>query len=511
MAEKRKKLNRKKELLFGAFIFLPVLMFGHFTFDQKCQEAYRSVLSLQFTQARNTLSIIKKDEPSNLVRVYLENYIDFLTVFISEEPTAFEKFRIAQAARMQVIENGDRSSAWYNYSLGNMQLQWALARLKFGEFKSAIIDLTQAYRYLDENNKRYPAFLPDKTGLGLIHIMAGLVPDNYSWILKILGIEGDIEQGLSEIAEVSFYSGPDEVNRMFKVEALFYLAYINANLGKDKNTTISMIRKFDADHAAFPDSANPLLIYVRASIFLKSGMNDEASESLSRYHYNDGDQPFYYLDYLNGQVCLNRLDPCAAGYYIRFLSEHKGRNYIKSAYQKLAWTFLLDGELVKYKEYINSALVKGDAINDVDRQAFREARTKEIPNVSLLRARLLFDGGYYSRALDELLNRKTMDYIHNKKDLVEYNYRLGRIYQESGNTGKALVYYSQAIHTGMDQPWYFAANSALQEGMIYEEMQDFINAEKYYRLVLSMNFEEYKTSLCQKAKAGLKRLKKKPG
>ena len=94
---------------------------------------------------------------------------------------------------------------------------------------------------------------------------------------------------------------------------------------------------------------------------------------------------------------------------------------------------------------------------------------------------------------------------------MEYNYRMGRIYQESGNNDKALVYFSQAIHTGINQPWYFAANAALQEGMIYEEMQDFINAEKYYRLVLSMNFEEYKTSLCQKAKAGLHRLKKTPG
>jgi tetratricopeptide (TPR) repeat protein len=144
-----------------------------------------------------------------------------------------------------------------------------------------------------------------------------------------------------------------------------------------------------------------------------------------------------------------------------------------------------------------------------DKQALREATSNQLPNVALLRARLLFDGGYYDRALHELLDRNLKKIIQSSKDIPEYHYRLGRIYQEKGEDEKALSYFDKAIGEGKRLPYYLAANAALQSGLIYEEKKDLANAEKYFRLCLEMDYPDYKTSIDLKARAGLQRLNKK--
>lgn len=245
-----------------------------------------------------------------------------------------------------------------------------------------------------------------------------------------------------------------------------------------------------------------------ASILMKNGYNDKAIELLST-HPNTRDRfPIHYLDYMMGLAKQNRLDPDADDYFLSFLNSFHGLNYIKSAYQKLAWTYLMRGNYQKYNENINLVINHGTAVVDEDRQALLEARKKEAPNITLLKARFLFDGGYYDRALHELLDRSLKEFINTKKDLLEYTYRMGRIYHETGNFPKAFQYYKQTIKLGSGQPYYFAANAALQMGIINENAGNNREAEKYYKLCLSMHYEEYKNSLSQKAKAGLKRVQR---
>ena len=56
---------------------------------------------------------------------------------------------------------------------------------------------------------------------------------------------------------------------------------------------------------------------------------------------------------------------------------------------------------------------------------------------------------------------------------------------------------------------YFAANAALHLGIIYENEDNLKEAEKYFRLCRSLDFDEYETGIKQKAKAGLNRLDEK--
>ncbi len=502
-----KILSRKHVFVFNVLLFFPLFLFSQFDFNNNCKEAYRSILSLHFAEAEKLLNVEKSTHPSNLIPVYLENYIDFFTVFIGEDPLSFENFRNAQEIRYALLKKGDMDSPYYRYCIGNIRIQFAICRMKFGEYGSAVLDFSRANRDLKENARLHPDFILQNSGVGLIHVLAGIIPDNYSWILRVLGLEGSVQKGLDEIAHMAEYMGNNETYQLFRTESLFYLAFLDAVLGRDAKDALLIEQKFEDQKMIFPGPKNPLLIFIRASILSKAGKTDEAIQFLQEYHTDSEEFPFYYLDYLMGLNKLNRLDPDADRYFIRFLKNFRGQNYIKSGYQKLAWTFLLKGNVRKYEEYINKALTHGALIVDNDIQANREAKSKEQPNVILLKARLLSDGGYTDRAINVLLDQSLKSFIKTPKDLLEYNYRLGRIYQQSGNYQEALKYFRITMRDGSGQCWYFAENAALQSGIIFEQNKDYKNAAQYYRLCLSMKNTEYKNSLDQKARLGLKRIK----
>ena len=122
-----------------------------------------------------------------------------------------------------------------------------------------------------------------------------------------------------------------------------------------------------------------------------------------------------------------------------------------------------------------------------------------------MRARLFFDGGYYSKALKEIVGRKISDFKH-FHDQLEITYRLGRIMQMEGQTDKAVEYYRSTLKNGASSSYHFAANSSLMLGNIAEKKKDFIGASEYYKKCLSLSYDRYKNSIDQKAKAGLERI-----
>ncbi|HPK05374.1 MAG TPA: hypothetical protein PK908_05710, partial [Bacteroidales bacterium] len=62
---------------------------------------------------------------------------------------------------------------------------------------------------------------------------------------------------------------------------------------------------------------------------------------------------------------------------------------------------------------------------------------------------------------------------------------------------------------GKDLPYFYAGNSALQLGLLYEAMKQPEKALHYYNVCLKLRFNEYQTSIHQKAKAGINRISEK--
>ncbi|MEL6866689.1 MAG: tetratricopeptide repeat protein [Bacteroidota bacterium] len=496
-------LSWSKAFLFFLLTSLPLYSAqaeGYFAYSPAAQSAYLDVLALRFDQAQQKIDQLHQREPDNLVVYHIENYIDLFRILINEEEEEFERLVIRKDRRLAAVKKGDSDSPYYAYIQAEIKLQWALARLKFDQYFTAFGEVRSAYKLLTKNQKRFPDFLPNKKSLGILHAMIGTVPDNYRWGLKLLGgMEGSIEQGRKGVEEVLHYAQREAF--LFEEETAVLYAMLLLHLKNQGEEAWLMIQS-----AELNPLESPLACFVLANVAMHTGRNDEAIRLLEQRPTAKDQHPFYYLDYMLGLAKLYRLDEDARPHFEHYLQQFNGRNYIKEAHQKIAWYELLQGNTLAYEEWIKACLKEGCSSVGGDKQALNEARNGRSPHPELLRARLLFDGGYYQRAYD-LLSKLSVDQFRSKRLQIEYYYRLGRVCHYLPQHKLALEYYTKTIQLGRYHKAYFACNAALKMGLLLEQKGRIKQAQQYYESCLAMRPEEYASGLHQQAKAGLNRLR----
>ncbi|MEI7983430.1 MAG: hypothetical protein WCI71_17400, partial [Bacteroidota bacterium] len=272
--QRRNAPTIRMALVIGAFFLLTSSARSQFSFDDHCREAYRKIFSLQFKEASKILELEKQQDTANLFPVYLENYIDFLTLYIGEEKPVFNRLITNKSDRINQLEKGLKDSPYYNYCLAEIYLQWAFVRLKFGDYTQAAFDIRKAHALFSENETLFPDFLPNNTGLGIIHIMMGIIPDNYKWIKDFMGLDGSIGQGLAEFHKVVDYSGTDKSVLLLKLEASFYLAMMASNLQRNRQDAISMLDELEKQARNEQLQFSPLIIFAKSNILIKNGQTE---------------------------------------------------------------------------------------------------------------------------------------------------------------------------------------------------------------------------------------------
>ncbi len=471
-----------------------------FEFTDDATKAYKSATSLHFQEASLLLSRMKSQDKENLIAYHIENYIDFLSLYLNQNPQEYKKLKANKEERIAKIKAGNPHSPYYLFVQADIRLQWALVALRFGEYVNAFQEISRAHKLLQKNQQKFPDFILNKKDLGILHALVGTIPDNYKWGAKLLGgLKGTIAQGRQEIEQVLQYA--HRTDFLFEEETLVLYAFILLDIENKGEKAWKAIQS-----ATWQPTENAMHCFILSTIAMRTGRNDQAIALLESRPKGQGFMPFPMLDWLLGIAKLRRLDQDAGQYLSAFVQHFKGENGIKEAYQKLAWHALLQGDKKSYSLYMKSLLNQGKAETGADKNALQEAKSGLIPDASLLKARLLFDGGYFQKAYQQLQGKTAADFSSAQNQL-EYLYRMGRILHGLKRHKEAITYYDKAIEQGRYKPSFYACNAALQTGLIYETLEQIPEARKYYTLCLEINPAEYKSELHQKAKAGISRLK----
>lgn len=473
---------------------------SYYEITPPAREAYELVTSLRFAEAQTAIERLKLSDPGNLIAYHLDNYMDCLAVYISEDEAAFARLKRKKSERIGLLQQCNPQSPYYRYAQADTRLQWAMAHLKFGEYLNAFTEVSKAHKLLRKNEELYPDFLPNQKDMALLHAIAGVIPDNFKWGMKLLaGLEGSIAQGRREMEAVLQQARSTDF--LFETETRVLYAFLLLHLANDGEAAWNAVGAGQLQPAS-----NPVHCFITANIAMRTGRNDKAIALLEKCPRGSRYLPLPFIDQMLGMAKLRRLDPDADKYLLLFIRQHKGRNFIKEAYQKLAWHALIQGNEKAYRQYMEYCISRGHTTSGSDRSALREARSGEMPNTALLQARLLFDGGYYRQAL-ELLRKRPPNSFANDRHRVEYAYRMGRIYHNLQQLDEALLYYRSALRQGSTQGYFFACNACLQIGLIHEQRNQRSQAREYFQRCLSLVSDEYETELHQKAKAGLNRIK----
>lgn len=476
---------------------------SHYTWTPELRQAYEAAISLRFAKSEGLLKQIKKDDPENLLILHVENYLDFFRVYINEDYEEFEKLERNKDKRLREIEkHGEEESPWHLFLQADIRLHWALARLKFEEYATSFLETNKAFKLLTENDEKFPDFMPNKKDLGILHAMVGTIPDNYKWAVETFtSLDGTIEQGREELKAVIEHAQRND-DFIYEKEIYVYYAYLMLHLGNDSEEAWRIIQT-----SGLSPSTDPMACFILANVAMRTDRGDDAIRILEGRPKGEEFHPFHYLDYMTGLVKLQNLDNDAEAYLLFFVQHFEGKNFIKDAYQKLAWSRLINGDQKGYINYMENCKSRGYTIVGSDKSAHEEARRGEVPAVVLLKARLLFDGGRFQRAY-ELLSDQKLGNFSSTKNQLEYAYRLGRVTHKLGKWEEALELYDRTIEKGKSEPWYFACRAALEKGHIYESLNQPEKAAQAFETCIDIDPDEHKTGLHQQAKAGLSRLKK---
>jgi len=488
-----------KYTLVSVLLILPGSVYANFDFNANCLKAYRLIFELKLTSARQLISSEKRVHPKNAIVPLLENYVDYFYLITSESKADFDRLSAEKSSRIDQIEEEDKNSPYYLYAQAEINLQWALLRSRYGEFFTAAREIKKANSQLQENNKKYPGFHLNAKGLGLINIFLGNLPDGVlKTALSAFGIKGDVQKGLKMLDQLA-QNLPKSSYEPFYEEVVFYYAFVLSDVVHAEDAYIKTMK-----YTARIADSSLLKAYLQAYVCARNGHNEEAIGILNDRPTGDLYQPFPYLELLMGTAKLNKMDYSAEINFKRFSQLNKGVNYIKDVNLHLAWVALLTGDTGAYRGYITKVQRTGYTYGERDKQAMNEA-TASAPYVPLLKARLLFDGGYYTKAL-HLLSAERPALYPSVKDKAEYYYRSGRINDALGNDNDALQDYQQAINYGKNLKYYYAATAALNMGKIYAVKNNSVNAKKCFSIAINMKNHEYENSIEAQAKEGLRKL-----
>ena len=459
-----------------------------------CRRAYAEVLKLRLHTARQLL----QPEPAGPGPLLMADCADFAELMIGQDAGRYPTAAAAQEARLEAL-NQQPASALRDYARAEIRLHLGLAQLVFRHEVVGALNLRQAFHQMQAVVQRYPAFLPARKTLGLCQFATGSLPEGYHWLLRLLGLGGDVEAGLKNLALAA------EQPHDFQTESQIYLALIRESYYKQPTEAGQLVAKLRSQQ---PDN----LLFAFLGISLQKRLH-HGDAALAAYRSSPGGPaylPVPYLHHMAADLLLYQGEYVAAEREnLLFLAEYKGEHYRKDAAFKLYLAAWLGGQpaavVARYREQINQA---GPTEVEEDKYAQQYYHNALALNPILTRARLQTDGGYGRAALATLHGFQPTPTTP-RRDLIEEPYRRARAYQDLGRNDSARLAFERTLAVaGPAAPhYYFAPQAALQLGYLAQKAGQKALARAYFEQALRYPAHEYKNSTDAKAALALRALR----
>ncbi|MCC6817050.1 MAG: tetratricopeptide repeat protein [Saprospiraceae bacterium] len=466
----------------------------HCTFNSEINEVYFKIINLDLKEARQLINS-KPESRNNLAYLLLEDYIDFYQLFIYEDPMDYSVLISNKQKRLNLIKKSNLQEKWSLFLQSEILLHWSLIHLKNGENFLAYQCVRKAYDNLTTCKKKFPEFPYYKKSLGILHTLIGTIPNEFEWISELLGFSGSLIEGKKELQE--FFAFCNKENPFFIPETVAAYSFIISYLDNQAQTGYEFWRK-----NMIKEKSSMLHRFIEIKLLLKAEKSGDALILLEAMKEEEKVRMPYFF-FISGLLKLESLEAASEVDFKKYLAMFKGRSYIKECYQKLAWISLIKGSTQGYYLNIDKCL-KGKALTEEDRLAEKEARLKKIPDLKLLKARLLFDGSHFKRAY-HLLSNSTENY-YNTENYPEFCYRMGRICQNLGNYGESISYFNDVIASDPNHKNYMSSFSLLNKAYILEKNGEKSAACQIFYEILDKKPDQFRKSLHQKAKSGIQRL-----
>ncbi len=452
--------------------------------DTRHKEAFSALLDLDYTSAAET---IHRQKNKSAFDYYYLSLISAIELMIEQDRSKVEEFFTQSTAYLKELKTLKEENALVVKA--EIEFHQAMVyALNEQEFYAAY-SFRQSFLSAKQVLNKFPDNKYILKTAGIHQLLLGSSPEKYDWILNILGMNGDVKTGLDLLSRASKLPAPysDEV-------AIWNGLLSTYVLQKSKHAAETMVKLNSELNGA------KLISFLAGVLSIKNSDSEKAIALLSNKKLP------VIVSYHLAEALLHKGEFMEAEqHYIRYIDQTKSPNLIKDSYFKSGMCMLFIQDSTKAKSYFDLAKSNGSISVEADKYASKTLENINSINIQLQKARYFTDGGYYKLA-EQTLDKLNDKDLPTRQEQVEYYYRKGRISHKSQRLNEAIIFYKQVIDQAGQEPWYFAPNSALNLGYIFEEKGDAESAIKYFKLSLSYKKHEYKSSIDSKARSGLAQL-----
>lgn len=456
-----------------------------------------AISELRLKEAEANLSKLAASDKFNVANDYLKLYLVFYRIMVHQDKTMYPVFEATKSSFIEVVKKLDNTSPYKGYVKGNALLMGALVDGVFEEYLGAVTGFRAAHSEISANDKAFPNFLTNKKELGVLQALIGTIPAQYKWITDAVGLRGTIKDGLKLLGSYLDQSKMEPL--LERHQASLFYALIELNF-EDKKNAFNFYRSYASN-----TKENLMQVFVLVYIAEKSGNNEVALQVLKQAPSSEAYEKIPYLNFLMGDILLHKLDFSAAIWFKKYLNTSVTKNSAKDAYTRLSWIELLSQNKEKFLVYRGMAQKLQKQSSSEVKLVENDLKVGIYPDTQLLKARLLFDGGYYEKA-KAILQEVSGKPFPSQFQQTEYFYRFGRINQEENRLSDAILNFKKCLESGASINTYLLPNSCLQLGNIYAKLGYKELAADYYKKVASYSKYDYEDSIKQLAKIGLKNL-----
>lgn len=473
----------------------------YFEVDSTLHQVYLKNQELKLEEARQILARQQVADPDNSAVYYLLHFNTFVRAFITEEQEALSHYKQVQTKALAHVETLPDSIPFKRFVQADLYFYSALVKAKNNELYSAAGDVNKAYRAIEENHQLFPNFLPNNKTRGILKVYLATIPDNYKWVTRAFGMKGNKREGFRLLESLAMHHSKASTLGLIAKEAAYMRSFALLQVGKQPQKAWVETLRCTEDYKTSLISA-----FLRSNIALKLNKNETARKVLAARPQGLEYQSFYFLNYLYGVALLNDFDTRAKNEFQKFIDNYKGRNYIKSCWQKMSWDAVIHGRYER-AEFCRKQILKGSkAILEEDKQAEHSA-TKPLPHAKLLKTRLLYDAGKYIEA-EKVITTINVQSLQSRSLKAEYAYRRGRIAEKKGNMTAATKFYEACSLFAIYSTEYYGAYACIYLADYYLSIHDLDKAEIFYEKALTFKRnKEYVESINQRVKEGLKSVK----
>ena len=458
------------------------------------------ILAFNFDSASALLNFKSKTKETEAVRHYYQFLMIAWNYVLSESPESYRRFDESNSVLEDELEEFEDQPE-FKFLLGELYFWKTIVQFRNGSVLSAVYNGNKAFTHYDAAAQKQPNNPDIKKGIGLAHFLVGTVPSKYSWITGVFGFSGTMDQGLKELSFAS------ETGQYSQDEAKFFLSAIQLFIFRESKKCLEML---DPLMKKYPNNG---LFILTAGIAYQRDRKVETAKKLYQEKLD------YFEKYLPAfsdlirlrlgecQFFLNQLDVSETTLK-EFLKTYKGEALKPIAYYRLGIAQELLGKhqeaLTNFSKIVPRDNFEFEQFGKVESQKFIQKPMSEHEK-TLWKVKNLFDSGETEKAI-RISEQTLKENISDVETKGEFYYRLGRMYEESGDYKNSLYYYNLSAKTPYKLYSWLGAYTWFQTGKVYAKMNNKKEAKTAFEKALNFPAHAFENSLSREIDTELKKL-----